>query len=406
MDHDFAGLLGVLVAVVFATQVCGIAAQRIGQPAVLGELLAGILLGGSALGILDPNERVIRSLADIGVIILLFEIGLHTNLKSLMRVGGAALAVGSAGVVVPFGLGFFVAKLLGIDGPAAIICGAALTATSVGISARVLSDLGQLDTDEGRIVLGAAVFDDVIGLIILSVVGAIATGSAITFRSVAVTTGAAIGFVVVAVFIASRAIPPVFKLADRLDNAGTLGALGLAFAFLLAWLADMAGSAMIIGAFSAGLVLHTTAQRMQIEKSTTTIAHFFVPIFFAAVGAAVNLRSLSNPAALKIGSALLVVGVIGKFVAGYAPFWFKGQKSLIGIAMIPRGEVGLIFASMGLATGALDIGMFSAITLMVMGTTFIAPPLLSRYARTGAPSDTPGRGGIDDLVTGSEPGKL
>lgn len=406
MDHNFAGLLGVLVAVVLATQTFGIAAQRIGQPAVLGELVAGILLGGSVLGILDPNESVIRALANVGVVILLFEIGLHTNLRSLMRVGGAALAVGSAGVVIPFVLGFFVAKALGIDDTAAIICGAALTATSIGISARVLSDLGRLDSDEGRIVLGAAVFDDVIGLIILSVVAAIATGSAITFQNIAVTTAAAVGFVVVALFVASRAVPPIFKLAERLDSAGTLGALGLAFAFLLAWLADIAGSAMIIGAFSAGLVLHNTAQRMQIEKSTTTIAHFFVPIFFAAIGATVNLRSLSDPATLKIGSALLVVGVIGKFVAGYAPFWFKGQKTLIGIAMIPRGEVGLIFASMGLATGALNIGMFSAITLMVMGTTFIAPPLLSRYGSAGAPSDAPGFGGIDDLVAGSEPGKL
>lgn len=402
MDHEFAGLLGVLVAVIFTTQIFGIAAQRVGQPAVLGELLAGIVLGGSVLGILNPDAMVIRSLAEIGVLILLFEIGLHTNLRSLARVGGPALTVGAVGVIVPFALGFFAARAFGVGHSVAIICGASLSATSIGISARVLSDLGRLDSDEGRIVLGAAVFDDVIGLIILSVVSGLATGKPVTLAGVAVTSAAAIGFIVVAIVIATRAIPPVFRLAEKLDNAGTLGALGLAFAFLLAWLADMAGSAMIIGAFSAGLVLNNTEQRRQIEKSTTTIAHFFVPIFFAVVGAAVDLGSLGDPIALKVGAALFVVGVFGKFVAGYAPFWYKGQKSLIGMAMIPRGEVGLIFASMGLATGALNIGMFSAITLMVMGTTFLAPPLLSRFGRSDTPSDPPGGGGIDDLVTGSE----
>lgn len=404
MEHAFIGLLGTLVAIIFATQVFGIAAQRLGQPAVLGQLTAGIILGDSLLGVLNPGDPTIQAFAELGVLILLFEIGLHTNLRSLIKVGSSALAVGLVGVAVPFGLGYATAVFFGLEGVTAIICGAALTATSIGISARVLSDLGWLDSDEGRIALGAAVIDDVVGLIILSVVSGLTAGVAITLGAVSAVAATAIGFIVVAILIASRFAPALFRYIESLENAGTLGALGLAFAFFMAWVAASAGSALIIGAFAAGLVLHDTAQRRQIEKSTTTIAHFFVPIFFASVGAQVKIASLADMGVLKIGTSLLIVGIAGKFVAGYAPFWFRGRKALIGVAMIPRGEVGLIFAQMGLATGALDIQLFSAVTAMVMGTTFIAPPLLNRFSRMpdpASPSDQRGGGGIDDLVTGS-----
>jgi Kef-type K+ transport system membrane component KefB len=201
--------------------------------------------------------------------------------------------------------------------------------------------------------------------------------------------------------------PPLFKVVERIRVTGALGLIALAFAFMLAWLADVSGSALIIGAFAAGLVLHDTPQRREIEHATTAVGLFFVPIFFASVGAAVDLRTLADVNALMIGGLLIVVGVIGKFAAGYAPWWFRGSKALIGVAMIPRGEVGLIFAQMGLSRGALDTQLFSALTLMVMVTTFIAPPLLSRIARTvpeeGAglhEEDEPGDGGIDDLVAG------
>lgn len=406
MEHAFVDLLGTLVAIVLATQIFGIAAQRLGQPAVLGQLTAGIILGSSLLGILNPTDPTIHSLAELGVLILLFEIGLHTDLRSLIKVGSSAMAVAVVGVAVPFVLGYMAAVFFGLEGVTAIICGAALTATSIGLSARVLSDLGWLDSDEGRIVLGAAVIDDVIGLIILSVVSGLTAGVAITFGAVSAVTATAIGFIVVAILIAAKFAPALFRYVDSLENAGTLGAIGLAFAFFMAWTAASAGSALIIGAFTAGLVLNDTAQRRQIEKSTTTVAHFFVPIFFASVGAQVNIASLADFEVLKIGASLLVVGIVGKFVAGYAPFWFRGNKALIGVAMIPRGEVGLIFAQMGLATGALNVQLFSAVTLMVMGTTFIAPPLLNRFARPSDPdalSDLPGSGGIDDLVTGSNP---
>jgi Kef-type K+ transport system membrane component KefB len=403
-EHSFPHLLMVLVALLLATKLLGVLSQKIGQPAVVGELIAGVLLGKSVLGILDPADPVLLAFAELGVLVLLFEIGLHTDLKSLMKVGTEAIVVALVGVALPFGFGYAVAHALGLSTIPAIVAGAALTATSIGISARTLSDLSQLDTREGQIVLGAAVLDDIVGLVILSVVSGLVGGTAISMGGVAVTTAIALGFVIAAVVLGSILVPPVFRAIATVEASGTLGVVGLAFAFLMAWLAASAGSATIIGAFSAGLVLHATPQRSAIEKATTQLGHFFVPIFFASVGAAVELGTLADAKVLAIGASLIAVGVAGKFAAGYAPFWFKGRKSLIGIAMIPRGEVGLIFARMGLATGALTAHLYSAVAMMVLVTTFITPPLLAWNVRSvpkGPRQDLPGEGGIDDLVAGT-----
>src|SRR5215212_2716211 len=394
-EHSIPHLLAVLVALLLATKLLGVLAQKLGQPAVVGELIAGVLLGKSVLGILDPADTVILALSELGVLVLLFEIGLHTDLKSLMKVGSEAITVALVGVILPFGFGYGVAILLGLSTVPAVVCGAALTATSIGISARTLSDLSQLETSEGQIVLGAAVLDDIVGLVILSVVSGIVGGVAVTIGGIAITSAIAIGFVVAAVVLGSLLVPPVFRMIDTVEASGVLGVIGLAFAFLLAWLAASAGSATIIGAFSAGLVLYGTPQKAAIEKSTTQLGHFFVPIFFASVGAAVELSTLADMKVLAIGAALIAVGVIGKFLAGYSLFWFKGRKSLIGIAMIPRGEVGLIFARMGLATGALTAHLYSAVAMMVLVTTFITPPLLAwkvRSTPTGPMKDRPGEG--------------
>ncbi|MEX2325352.1 MAG: cation:proton antiporter, partial [Gemmatimonadaceae bacterium] len=400
-DHAFVNILATLIAIIIATKLLGALAQRVGQPAVLGELIAGVILGGSVLGVIDPQGPVVFALAELGVLILLFEIGLHTELGSLVRVGGTAAGVGVVGIVLPFAGGYVAALLLGLETLPAVVCGAALTATSIGISARVLADLGQLDRPEGRIVLGAAVIDDVIGLIILSIVTGLAAGVAPAPLPVLKTAALAFGFIAAAIVVGRTLVPTLFGWIARIEIAGTLGLFGLAFAFIMAWLAEHAGSAMIIGAFAAGLVLNPTPQRRTIERATTEIGHFFVPVFFAAVGAAVDIRSFLDPATLAIGGALIVVGILGKMAAGFAPWWFKGNKALIGSAMIPRGEVGLIFAQMGLATGAIDVALFSAIALMVMVTTFAGPPLLQYFSRNdrGAASelDRPGQGGVDDL---------
>jgi len=400
----FPELLIALAAILVAAATLGALAQRIGQPAVLGELLAGVLLGPSLFGIIDPADPVIHAIGELGVLVLLFQIGLHTDLRSILKVGAPAVTVGLVGVIVPAVGGYLVAEALGIHGVAALVCAAALTATSIGISARVLSDLGRLNTKEGQIVLGAAVLDDVIGLIMLSIVAGIAGGAAVTVAGVSRTTGIALGFLVVAIAVGSKTVPALFARIEKLPGSGALGILGLAFALALAAAADFAGSAMIIGAFAAGLVLHNTPQRKQVEKATTALGYFFVPIFFAVVGAAVDLKALADSQILLIGGVLTLVGAAGKFLSGFAPVWLTANKPLIGAAMIPRGEVGLIFAQMGRTTGVLDAGLFSALLLMVMVTTFMAPPLLAWLSRRTppAPGDRGDRdgSGIDDLVAG------
>jgi Kef-type K+ transport system membrane component KefB len=339
-------LLLVVAATLAAAKLLALLARRIGQPAVLGELIAGVLLGGSVLGWLDPTDPAIHVLSEIGVIILLFEIGLHTELKAITKVLGAATTVAIVGVVLPMALGYAaVVSLLGMERTPALVCAAALTATSIGISARVLSDIGQLKSREGQVVLGAAVLDDIAGLIVLAIVTSVVTGNA-------------------------------------------SGINGLA-------------SAVILGAFGVGMILNRTAALPRIEKFATSVGHFLVPIFFAAVGAAVKIGAFAETPTLAVAAILIIAGVAGKYLAAYAPWWFSGNKPLIGVAMIPRGEVGLIFAQMGLTTQAIDQSLFSALTLMVMVTTFLAPPLLARIGKRGSiQQPVRDEAGIDDLVAG------
>ncbi len=400
---SFEHLLLVLVITIVATKLLGDLAQRIGQPAVLGELIAGVILGASVLGVFDPSDPILHALAELGVLVLLFQIGLHTDLRSLAKVGPSAFTVGVVGVVLPFGGGVVVARMLGIDLMPSIVIGAALTATSIGISARVLSDLGRLNSKEGQVVIGAAVFDDVVGLIILSIVASMVAGDAVTVGGIVRISAVAVGFVVIAIALGSVAIPPLFRMIDRIKVTGALGVLALGFALFLAWLATEGGSAMIIGAFAAGLILHPTPQRKEIERSVTELGFLFVPIFFVSVGASVDVASLLTRDALVIGSALIVVGVVGKLAAGYAPWWFQGNRTLVGVAMVPRGEVGLIFAKLGLTAGVLQGPLFGALMLMVVVTTFMTPPLLGAIAKRGPANkaDAPDGSGLDDLVSGS-----
>jgi len=392
MEHlEVPQFLGLLVLLFGAAKVFGGLAQRIGQPAVLGELLAGVILGASVLGLLDARNDVFHLLAELGVILLLFEIGLETDLRRLLQVGGAATVVAVIGVVLPFALGYVACRLLGLGDMIAVVAGASLTATSVGITARVLSDLGHLQDRESQVILGAAVLDDLIGLVILAVVAGLTQGREITVWSVSSTTGIAFGFVVIALLLGSVLIPPLMRLLTKNGiAAAALTMLAVMLALGMAWLAAAAGSATIIGAFAAGLLLAKTPQAHDIRHGVAHLGHFFVPIFFVMVGTAVDVRLLNplNPAnhqVLVLTGLLVLVAVLGKFLAGYGPFWLHGKKSVIGVGMIPRGEVGLIFAQVGLNTGVFDAGVFSAVTLMVMATTFMAPPLL-KHLLSRAPS--------------------
>lgn len=379
--QSFVQLLLVLAAVLLTTRSLSALAEKIGQPAILGELVGGIVLGASALGILDPNDIAIHTLAQLGLLILLFEIGLATDLRALARVGGTATVVAVVGVVLPFAIGFAVLSAMGVGRLAAVVCAAALTATSIGISTRVLAELGFLHTAEGRVVLGAAVLDDIIGLVILSVIATFAAGAAITTTGTVRTIAVAFGFVVVALLVGGYVVPPLFRAAKRLRSPTTIAVLGMAFAFAMAALAGLLGSAVIVGAFVAGVLLNGIQQRNEVLEFAAPIGTLLTPIFFASVGASVNLRALVEPRTLLITVVLLAAGVVGKMIAAYVPIWFKGNKALIGTAMLPRGEVELIVAQTGLAIGALDAALFGAITIMVVLTTLLSPPLIKAVAR-------------------------
>ncbi len=385
MEHlDISQFLGLLVIILGAANCFGALAKWFGQPAVLGELIAGVLLGQSLLGLVDSKTEVLHLFAELGIVILLLEIGLETDLSKLLEVGGVSTVVALTGVVLPFALGFAVCRLLGLPSLVAVVAGATLTATSVGVTARVLSDLNRLDEPESQIILGAAVIDDVIGLVILAVIQGLTEGREVTVFTVASTAAIVVGFLVGTLLIGRQIVPSLSRLMSRVDVPGTPTMLALIFGFGLAWLASVAGSAVIVGAFAAGLLLRDATQSCEIERGIRQLGHFFVPMFFVAVGAEVDLAVLNpiNPAnrqTLVVGGLLIVAAVVGKFLAGYAPVWFPGNKKVIGIGMIPRGEVGLIFAQMGLVSGVFDPGLFSAVTLMVMVTTFLAPPLLKMF---------------------------
>ena len=387
-------LFFVLGIMLLAGKLSGEVFERIGQPAVLGELIAGVALGVGMLDVIptasgDPLTSVVQTLAEIGVVVLLFEIGLQTDLKQLFRVGRGASAVAVVGVTVPFLLGFayWLSPLVGPDVNVAdrtltaIFVGATMTATSVGITARVLSDMNLMRTIESQLIIGAAVIDDVLGLVILGLVSSLAAGVAVSGLQVGRSLAVAVGFLVVAVAVGVVVAPKIFGIIDRMRVRGVLLVSAFSFTLFLSALADVAGSAMIIGAFAAGLILSGTNQFEAIEERIRPVADIVTPIFFLSVGAQLDVRLLNpldpaNLGNLGMGLALLALGVVGKVIAGWAVPWRRYNRATVGLGMMPRGEVGLIFANVGLTAAVFSTGAFGAILIMVVGSTLVAPPLL------------------------------
>lgn len=396
-------ILYLLIILVFA-KAFGRLAEKIGQPSVLGELLAGVVLSASVLALVPSTEGMVgydvfHLLAEIGVVLLLFEIGLETRLVDLIKVGPVSALVAIVGVVLPFVLGYFCViyfqkfSILNLEasmvGLVAIVTGATLTATSVGITARVLADLDRLQTKEARIVLTAAIIDDVLGLIILGVVSGIvssfesggAGAEGITLSSVAFITAKAFGFLAVSIVLGRIIAPRIFGFFARIDRNNLVWLMAIAFCFVYSYCSNLFSLAPIVGAFAAGLVLRETDQFKTIEESIKPVSHFFAPIFFVMVGAAVDV-SVFNPfvseniMVISIALILFVAAVVSKYASGYVVYEKGVRKSIIGVGMIPRGEVGLIFAKIGLVHGVFKTDLFSAVTAMVILTTFIVPPLL------------------------------
>lgn len=393
-------ILATLGAILVGGKLLGEGAERIGQPAVLGELVAGILLGAVGLVPHDHSATAtfVELLAEFGVVLLLFEIGLETDLKEMFRVGSASASVAVTGVAVPFLLGYAfwassLHQMVASTVPLAVVAvfvGATLTATSVGITARILTDLKRLQTEEAKIILGAAVLDDVLGLVMLSVVSAMAGGTAVTAGGVVRTFVVATGFVVVAVVVGLRLAPRLFDRIEAMKSRYVIVVFAVAFALLLSALADAAGSAMIIGAFAAGLILSGTNQYHIIEDRVRPVGAVLTPIFFVSVGAQADLRlfDVTRTGAggvLVMALVLTLLALIGKLVAGWAAPWRPFDRLTVGLGMIPRGEVGLIFADIGRRTGILGEELFNAVLLMVLATTIVAPVALKkRFARLGS----------------------
>ena len=399
-----AGVLVGLAVILLVAKLGGEVFERAGQPAVLGELVGGILVGALSLAGVAQVEAlrgsaIIAALAEIGVIILLFEVGLESNLGEMVEVGWSSLAVAAVGVVAPFFLGWGVAAYFIPGAPTLghIFIGATLCATSVGITARVLKDLGKVQTRESRIVLGAAVIDDVLGLLILAVVaGAIkaaAAGASLSVADVGLIALKALVFLGGAMAAGRYLVPRVFRGAGRLETRGTLLALALAFCFTLAWLAALVGLAPIVGAFAAGLVLDevhfepfTRRGERDLDDLLAPVAAVLVPIFFVLMGLRVDLRAFARPELLGFAASLTAVAIIGKQVCSLAVLERGVNRLAVGVGMIPRGEVGLIFAGIGAtlmlpnAQGTpepvVDSATFGAVVIMVIVTTLVTPPVL------------------------------
>ncbi|HEY3669708.1 MAG TPA: cation:proton antiporter [Acidimicrobiia bacterium] len=368
-------LLDILIVLV-AAKVAVEIAERINVPAVVAEIVAGMIIGPSVLSLVG-SEQTLKVLGELGVILLLLGVGMEMDIGELGAVGRAAMSVAVVGVVVPMVGGFAVATALGHDSNQSLFIGAALAATSVGITARVFSDLRALASVEARTVLGAAVADDVLGLVILTVVVRLVSEGSVSIADVALIVAVAVGFLVVTAVLGSRFAPRLFQLLDRhAKSAGTLVALALAFTLAFAELADAAKLAPIVGAFVAGLALSRSSAKERIERELAPVGHLFIPVFFLGIGIDVEVGSFVKPEVLGIAAALLVVAVLGKLVASIGVFGSPGDKWLIGIGMIPRGEVGLIFATIGLNEGILGGNLYAALLLVVLVTTLMTPPLL------------------------------
>ena len=373
---DVAEVLLHILVVLLAAKAAAEISERVGVPPVVGEILAGILVGPSMLDIVGQDD-VLRVLGELGVILLLLEVGMEMDLRELWAVGRASLSVATVGVAVPFVAGLGVGASFGMDRNEALFVAAALTATSVGITARVFGDLRALASVEARTVLGAAVADDVMGLVILTVVTRIVAEGTISVANLVWIVLVAVGFLVVVTGVGIRLVPPLFAVVTRYSrSAGTLVAVALAFTLAIAELADRAQLAPIVGAFVAGLVLGRSPPAERIRREITPVGHLLIPVFFLQIGIDAEIGRFTDPYVLGMAGALLLVAIVGKLASAAGLWRSPGDKLLVGIGMIPRGEVGLIFATLGLRQAVFGEDVYAALLLVVLATTLVTPPIL------------------------------
>jgi Kef-type K+ transport system membrane component KefB len=389
-----------LAIILIGAKLGGHLAEIVKQPPVLGELIVGVILGNLTLAGFEGFEFIrhdstIEVLAGVGVLILLFDVGLESTVAEMMKVGVSSLLVAVLGVVAPFALGWGVGALMLPDHSPYVhaFLGATLTATSVGITARVLKDMGRSTSAEAKVILGAAVIDDVLGLIILAVVSGVisaaGSGQEFTLDQAGIILLKSVAFLFGALAIGVKLSPRLFRAASLLGGRGVLVATALAFCFLLSWLAAQVGLAAIVGAYAAGLVLEKAHGQqfagkgeLPLEQLIAPIAGFLVPVFFVLMGMKVDLSAFAQPGVLGLAGLLTLAAILGKQVCSLGAIGKGLDRITIGLGMIPRGEVGLIFANVGLGLTVagervVDEGIFSAVVIMVIVTTLVAPPALA-----------------------------
>jgi Kef-type K+ transport system membrane component KefB len=402
--HTFGPIFLALALLVLAAKLGGLIAQRFGQPAVLAELLVGIglanlvplFMGGDGITFVKSNPTL-RVLAELGVLILLFDVGLESDLRALVRVGISSTLVALIGVLIPFGLGLGLAPWLLPAAPylTRVFVAATLTATSVGITARVLKDLGATGSLEGQIILGAAILDDILGLMVLAVITGIAAaavneGAGLSIVEITAIIGKAVLFLGATVILGHFFSRPIIRLAARTGERGMILIFGLALCFALAFVAELIGLADIIGAFAAGLLLDPYGEGVRTREEEATLSEllhplssFFVPLFFVLMGIQVYLPSLADIQVLGFGIALVLIALAGKLACALGVVQRGANRLAVGIGMLPRGEVGLIFAGIGTSLTLhgkpiLSQEIFAAVVLMVLITTLVAPIGLRR----------------------------
>jgi Kef-type K+ transport system membrane component KefB len=356
--------------------------ERLKQPAVAGEILAGVIIGPSVLGWVAPSELT-GALSEIGVIFLLFLVGLETKPADIFRVGWRALLVAVLGVVLPFIAGYLVMLAWGETKIEAIFVGAALVATSVGITARVLGQMGLLSLEVSRIILGAAVIDDILGLLILAVVSSLAREGGVNYAQIGATAALAIGFTLLVILVGARAVRRIRARVENLKIGQSYLIFGLSLCLGLALVASYIGVAAIIGAFLAGMALSESTEGTDMPHQAEAVTEFLLPFFLTNIGMQVKLDALLNRNTIILALVVTILAVLSKLIGcGVAALPLGKKKAAqIGMGMVPRGEVGVVVAQIGLSLNAVDAATYGVVLLMAVATTLIAPPFLVRLFR-------------------------
>ncbi|HVO81570.1 MAG TPA: cation:proton antiporter [Terriglobales bacterium] len=378
MSHGPETLLLDLFAIFLAAKLMGELLERVRVPAVLGEILAGVALGPYALGWIHPSDTI-TSLAEIGAIFVLFNAGLETSSGDLIRVGKTALLVALAGVFFPFLLGFGYMKLIGDLTTESVFVGAAMVATSVGITARVLADLDVLSSELAKIIMGAAVFDDILGMVMLAVVAGLADTGGVEWVHLGVLVVEAAAFALFMILVAPHIVRKMHAGVERLSTRNAPLLVALAICLLLSWVAARIGMAGIIGAFFAGLMFADLAPRWNLLPKAHAINEFLAPFFFFSIGAHLNLK-LFTGGVLKTALVITALAIVSKVVGCGLPVAKRGWHTIlgVGVGMMPRGEVALIVALAGLNAQIVSESNFAIVVFMTAVTTILAPPIL-RY---------------------------